>query len=510
MSYQTTTYRILIASPSDVTSVREAITGIIHRWNGVNSDYYKVVLLPVKWETDTAPEVGDRPQAIINRQIVENCDILIGIFWTRIGTETKKAESGTVEEIEYFIKANKPAMIYFSLEPTDPKKYDLKQKKRLDKFEEEIKKIALIEYFKSIDELKEKVDRQITKIIKEIFIYPKSVDNNYPLYELSELKDLKKQNKQHNPLLNKPLPSTLENILQPKDMAEIVCSEFLDNVYHNLKLLKPEFSQYQDNFDEAIIKQINNALSINYSFIKVTLLVSKTKNLELIKTIYNYFGKFLKLYETPEGFSGSYSKYEFDGFKFIIYEIFVAFIASLIKYNNWEIIAELLNYDLFVEKNNKGFVSFPIINQGNYSLDIFRNQRLKLQRISVMSDILKDRFTNSDFSKLLTHRDFMEADYFLFLWSIYNQEQLKNTSFSGNLWCPISCVWFHEIPRYIIKCESKSFLNQFARSLNLKNNEDLKILLEGCFAKYKECFRGGIFIDNPLAGFDLNILGTRK
>lgn len=292
-------------------------------------------------------------------------------------------------------------------------------------------------------------------------------------------------------------------------MLEISFLDFLDSIYNNLKLLKPEFSQYKDNYDEAIINQINNALPINYIFIKASLLISKAKNLEAIKTIYNYFSEFLKLCETPEGFSGSYSEYGFDGFRFIIYEIFVAFVASLIKYNNWGIIDGVLGYDLFIEKNNKGFVPFLAINQGNYSLNVFRNQRLKLKRISVMSDMLKDRFTNSDLSKLLTHRDFMEADYFLFLRSLYNQEQSKNT-FRINVWCPRSCVYLYKIPRYILKTESKYFLNQFIGALSLKNNEDLKKLLENSFIKYKECFRDAIFLDNPLDDFDLNILGTRK
>jgi hypothetical protein len=292
-------------------------------------------------------------------------------------------------------------------------------------------------------------------------------------------------------------------------MIEISFLEFLDSIYNNLKLLKPEFSQYQDKFDEAIINQIDNALPINYIFIKASLLASKTKNLEVIKTIYDYFGEFSKLCKTPEGFSGSYSEYEFDGFRFIVYEIFVAFVASLIKYNNWEMIDGVLGYDLFIDKDNKGFVPFLTINQGNYSLNVFRNQRLKLQRISVMSDMLKDRFTNSDLSKLLTHRDFMEADYFLFLRSLHNQEQSKNT-FRIKVWCPRSCVYLYKIPRYILKTESKYFLNQLIGALSLKNSEDLKILLDNSFIKYKECFRDAIFLDNPLEDFDLNILGTRK
>jgi hypothetical protein len=504
MSYQTTTYRILIASPSDLTLARKAITEVIYRWNGVNSDYYKVSLLPVKWETDAAPEVGDRPQEIINRQLVKNCDILIGIFWTRIGTKTIKAESGTVEEIKYFIKMNKPVMIYFSSEPIDPKKIDSEQKKRLDKFEKEIKKIALVENYKSISELKDKLDRQLTKTIKDTFIYPKSIDNNYSSLDLFEKKDLKKQDNKHMSLLNKPLHllSNLENILQPKTMLEMSFLDFLDSIYNNLKLLKPEFSQYKDNYDEVIINQINNALPIDYTFIKASLLVSKAKNLEAIKTIYNYFSEFLKLCEIPEGFSGSYSEYEFDGFRFIVYEIFVAFVSCLIKYDNWKIIDEIFNYDLFFGRDNKAYVPFPAINQYNYSLDAFRNQRLKLQRTSIMSDMLKDRFTNSNLSKLLTHRDFMEADYFLFLKSLCRQEKL--------CWCPRSCVYLYKTPRYILKSESQFFLNQFIEALSIKNSEDLTKLLKSSFTAYKKCFSNAIFIDIPLEGFDLDILGTRK
>ncbi len=47
--------------------------------------------------------MGDRPQGIINEQLVNNCDIFIGIFWGRLGTRTGKTESGSVEEIEKFI-----------------------------------------------------------------------------------------------------------------------------------------------------------------------------------------------------------------------------------------------------------------------------------------------------------------------------------------------------------------------------------------------------------------------
>ena len=44
--------------------------------------------------------MGERAQAIINRQIVKDSDLVVAIFWTRIGTPTGVAQSGMIEEIE--------------------------------------------------------------------------------------------------------------------------------------------------------------------------------------------------------------------------------------------------------------------------------------------------------------------------------------------------------------------------------------------------------------------------
>jgi len=53
---------------------------IIQAWNDLNSPQRQLVLLPVRWETPSAPEYGKRPQEVINRQVVDNCDLLMGSF----------------------------------------------------------------------------------------------------------------------------------------------------------------------------------------------------------------------------------------------------------------------------------------------------------------------------------------------------------------------------------------------------------------------------------------------
>jgi hypothetical protein len=32
--------------------------------------------------------MGERPQQILNKQILATCDVLVGVFWTRLGTKT--------------------------------------------------------------------------------------------------------------------------------------------------------------------------------------------------------------------------------------------------------------------------------------------------------------------------------------------------------------------------------------------------------------------------------------
>jgi hypothetical protein len=80
------------------------------------------------------PQTGIRPQAAINTQLVRQSDILIGMFWTKIGTNTGIAESGSVEEIDQFAAAGKPTLLYFSGRPVNPDKIDLKQQGRLRTF----------------------------------------------------------------------------------------------------------------------------------------------------------------------------------------------------------------------------------------------------------------------------------------------------------------------------------------------------------------------------------------
>jgi hypothetical protein len=166
--FRSDVYRVLIASPSDLEEERRVATDAINEWNAQHAAAEATVLLPVKWESHAMPETGVRPQGAINRQLVENCDLLIGMFWTKLGTSIGVADSGTVEEIDQFVAAGKPTMLYFSSRPVDPNKIDLKQQRRLRQFKAETYKTAYVGHFASTSELHGTLLRDLINRVREM------------------------------------------------------------------------------------------------------------------------------------------------------------------------------------------------------------------------------------------------------------------------------------------------------------------------------------------------------
>jgi hypothetical protein len=161
VSFTATVYRVLIASPGDLQEERGIIEDVIHAWNAAHAKANGAVLLPVRWESHSIPEYGDRPQELLNRSIVHDCDLLVGAFWTRIGTPTGRFESGTVEEIEQFTKARKPVLLYFSSRHVDPNQVDLDQFRRLREFRAQFQKLALVDQFSSPSDLHIRLTRHL-------------------------------------------------------------------------------------------------------------------------------------------------------------------------------------------------------------------------------------------------------------------------------------------------------------------------------------------------------------
>ncbi len=185
----------MIASPGDVSAERSIVREVLSEWNVVNADTRRTVLLPVGWETHSVPEMGDRPQAIINKRVLQGCDLLVGVFWTRIGTATGEFESGTVEEIEEHIKANRPAMLYFSGSPVVLDSVDPDQYQRLKDFRNSCQSRGLYESYADIEDFRSKLYRHLQLKLNQdpYFRATGGSEPNAPLRELPQAVQLSRE-----------------------------------------------------------------------------------------------------------------------------------------------------------------------------------------------------------------------------------------------------------------------------------------------------------------------------
>ncbi|PGB24787.1 hypothetical protein COM06_20020 [Bacillus toyonensis] len=137
MGFKAEVLRVLIASPSDVQQERDEIERVIFEWNIRYSEELNIILLPSRWENDVVPTYGGMDaQQVINEQLVNKCDILIGVFWTKLGTPTTRHSSGTLEEISIFIEKEREVMLYF-VDRNIPRNSNLEEIQRVDSYRSE-------------------------------------------------------------------------------------------------------------------------------------------------------------------------------------------------------------------------------------------------------------------------------------------------------------------------------------------------------------------------------------
>ena len=138
-------YRLMIAGPADTDEEVAIARRLIEEWNSIHSDKNRLILRHIHWSINSHPDSGDRPQALLNQQLVENSDALIAIFNKKLGSSTGEYESGTVEEIEKHLDDKKPVLLFFRSD-SDMDSFDNEEYTRLKEYKQKIQNSNSILY----------------------------------------------------------------------------------------------------------------------------------------------------------------------------------------------------------------------------------------------------------------------------------------------------------------------------------------------------------------------------
>lgn len=171
MAKTITSLRAFISGPSDVEDDKRAVQELLEH---LNRTWLSVNGLRVEPRTaeNLRPGSGEDAQAVINVQIEGEYDIFIGLLWTRLGTETPRAPSGTAEEINAALDASQSGgsrvdvMVYFK-DADVPRTVDPQQLQRVNEFRKSIAGRAFYSSYTDADDLGRRLNEHFSQIIEQ-------------------------------------------------------------------------------------------------------------------------------------------------------------------------------------------------------------------------------------------------------------------------------------------------------------------------------------------------------
>lgn len=158
-----TQYNLLVSCPSDVEEELGVITRVVEDFNMRYEDILGIRVSAKHWSKHSYAQSGGKPQDLLNKQFVYDCDAAIAIFWTKFGTPTDKYGSGTVEEIEYMLEENRQVFMYFSSKPIKPDNVDYEQYSKIREFKNKYKDKGIYYEYIDNDDFEKKFSAHLAK-----------------------------------------------------------------------------------------------------------------------------------------------------------------------------------------------------------------------------------------------------------------------------------------------------------------------------------------------------------
>nr|WP_299486324.1 LytTR family transcriptional regulator DNA-binding domain-containing protein [uncultured Allomuricauda sp.] len=169
-----TLYKIFLASPGDLLEERLKVEEVVAELNYL-LEKRNIKLDLIKWETHSYPSMGKDAQDVVNTQVKDDYDVFIGIMWSKFGTPTNRADSGTEEEFNraysrYLKRPNSVRiMFYFNNKPVPINEIHPDQIAKVLDFKTKLsEKGALYWEYKNVKEFERDLRLHLKNVINEL------------------------------------------------------------------------------------------------------------------------------------------------------------------------------------------------------------------------------------------------------------------------------------------------------------------------------------------------------
>ena len=283
--------------------------------------------------------------------------------------------------------------------------------------------------------------------------------------------------------------------------------QYMKEVVDTITSLTPVFTP-QEHLDEQLIQAIQRSTEVVSEFAHVVEDIARMNAAEAAQSMFKSFEDVLNLYTfSPGSRIGDTYQYDHDLAKFLGHELFVTFFAALLQEQRWELIATLLDEDLYAREKDFDYpstISFSNLSQRVSLLDDYRKQRLNSHRMSHRYDLLAERHTQGVLATIISMEQFVETDYFLFL-----RAQLQPTEASKWIkWIPWSVPAMQHPPRYIQEAIKVKGAQKLLLTLNITDISTLRTRLTNRALLINELWTEAHW-HHALENFDFNRIGTQ-
>jgi hypothetical protein len=222
-----------------------------------------------------------------------------------------------------------------------------------------------------------------------------------------------------------------------KPSAVAAVEDYFDTFATNLDVLRVARSP-ETEYDDTVVASIDAFKAYRDQAVDLVMLIARHRNdREMYDAIHRWLEQLLAYKYPPEGAS-SWRDEDFDNFRFMLTELFLYITAVLLKARRYLQARWLLENRYFVpraiSRRDEGRLDvFGEFQDYVRSLDETRKVRLGTQRMSITSDMLKQRATRKD----LPFGDLVQAEFVLIVYSILHSP--------ARLWYPSILVYAHHV-----------------------------------------------------------------
>lgn len=274
--------------------------------------------------------------------------------------------------------------------------------------------------------------------------------------------------------------------------------EYLSTFANNIEKIR--ITVQKDEFDDQIIESIENFTPYKNELISLFIAIAQySSNEETISKIHKFFEQLIPYMQRPQQVT-SWREWDFDNFKFLIQELFLYFIAILLKYERFAEVNLLLTREYYVSgQSDYGkdvMMNYTVFRNYLSSLE-HRNTRLKLGRLSLHADLLEQRSKKSG----IEFRYIMQADFVLFM-----RAEIRQSDFY-NHWFPDTLLYigrFHSAFEIFARSSSASYFDKVKCILGIDKPSDLTELMNAYQTDRQRLPRWQFesFSPSALLGFD--------